>query len=134
MSLSSAKGITLIELMIVIAVIFILGMIAYPTYTSYMQKSRRAEAKTILLDIQLAEERYRASNVRYAVTLGSLTLTTNPASNTFYTFTVASASTSGYTLQADGTGTSQSTDKASGTNCATLTLNQSAVQNPAACW
>ena len=134
MSLSSAKGITLIELMIVIAVIFILGMIAYPTYTNYLQKSRRAEAKTILLDMQLAEERYRASNVRYAVTLGSLTLTTNPASNTFYTFSVASASTTGYTLQADGTGSSQSTDKSSGTDCHTLTLNQSDTKSPANCW
>ena len=79
MSRSSAKGMTLIELMIVIAVIFILGMIAYPTYTTYMQKSRRAEAKAILLDMQLAEERYRTNNVSYAVTLGSLTLTSNPA-------------------------------------------------------
>lgn len=128
----TAKGMTLIELMIVIAVIVILGMIAYPTYTSYLQKSRRAEAKAILMDLQLAEERYRASNVSYAVTLGSLTLTSNPASNTYYSFSVESASSSGYTLQADGTGSSQSTDK--GGTCATLTLNQSDVKNPADCW
>jgi len=128
----TAKGMTLIELMIVIAVIVILGMIAYPTYTSYLQKSRRAEAKAILMDLQLAEERYRASNVSYAVTLGSLTLTSNPASNTYYSFSVESASSSGYTLQAYGTGSSQSTDK--GGTCATLTLNQSDVKNPADCW
>ncbi|OCH07231.1 type IV pilin protein [Aliivibrio fischeri] len=47
------KGVTLVELLIVIAIIAILSAISYPSYTSYVLKSHRAEALEVLTKIQL---------------------------------------------------------------------------------
>ena len=51
------KGFTLIELMIVVAVIAILAAIAYPTYQDSVRKSRRADAKAALLELAQWMER-----------------------------------------------------------------------------
>ena len=58
------QGFTLIELMIVVAVIGILASIAYPSYREYVAKSRRAEAKTVL-SAQQWMERFYTENFRY---------------------------------------------------------------------
>ena len=59
------SGFTLIELMIVVAVIGILTSLAYPCYREYIAKSRRAEAKAILLSSQQWMERFYTENFRY---------------------------------------------------------------------
>lgn len=46
------QGFTLIELMIVVAVIGILGAIAYPSYTEYVRRGHRADARAGLLQAQ----------------------------------------------------------------------------------
>jgi type IV pilus assembly protein PilE len=61
-----AKGFTLIELMIVVAVATILTVIAVPSYINTVRKSHRTEAKSILLDIAGREERYLATNGSYS--------------------------------------------------------------------
>jgi type IV pilus assembly protein PilE len=58
-------GFTLLELMIVIAIIGILASIAYPAYTEHVKRSKRADAKTALLNVQLAQEKYRANHTSY---------------------------------------------------------------------
>jgi type IV pilus assembly protein PilE len=60
------KGITLIELLVVIVIIGILAAIAIPAYTNYMQRARRADAKTALEHLRAAQEMFRAEKGRYA--------------------------------------------------------------------
>ena len=60
------SGFTLIELMIVVAIIGILAGIAYPAYTDYVLRANRADGKAGLLNLQLAQEKYRADCSQYA--------------------------------------------------------------------
>lgn len=58
-------GFTLIELVVVVAIIGILTAIAFPAYQDHMQKSRRASAKSALMDLAARQEKYYAMNNRY---------------------------------------------------------------------
>jgi len=60
-------GFTLIELMIVLAIVGILAKIAYPSYQDSMIKSRRADAKSTLLELSVFMERYYTVNGCYNV-------------------------------------------------------------------
>ena len=53
-----AHGFTLIELMITVAIVAILGAVAYPSYQESVRKSRRAEARVALMDVLQQQERY----------------------------------------------------------------------------
>lgn len=64
--LNSKKGITLIELLIVIAIVGILAAVAIPIYTGYTQRARRADAKTALEQVRAAQEMWRAERGSYA--------------------------------------------------------------------
>jgi type IV pilus assembly protein PilE len=54
----TAKGFTLIELVVAMVVAAILVAIAIPSYTTYVLKAHRTEAKAALLDLASLEERY----------------------------------------------------------------------------
>ena len=64
-SLKSQKAFTLIELMVVVAIIGIMAGIAYPNYQDSVTRSRRADAKGVLLNFANAMERYFTENNTY---------------------------------------------------------------------
>jgi type IV pilus assembly protein PilA len=72
----SHKGFTLIELMIVVAIIGILAAIAIPNFMRFQMKAKKSEAKSIIGSIRTTQEAFKAENGGFANT------TANPASFT----------------------------------------------------
>jgi type IV pilus assembly protein PilE len=78
-----SKGFTLIELMIVVAVIGLLSAIAYPTYMNYVRKTHRAEIAQLLTETAQNMERYYSRAGRYS-TLDGVTEPVIPTGNAWY--------------------------------------------------
>ena len=125
------RGFTLIELMIVVLVIAVLASIALSGYNNQVRKSRRSEAKQVLSDLSLKQEKYRSNNTTYgtALQIGGV------ATAKYYTVTMVASSNTGtnYTFNAVPSG-DQAKD-----SCGTLTLKMLAgvlVKEPATegCW
>ena len=71
-NMMNRRGITLIELLIVIVIVGILAAVAIPTYTNYMIRARRADAKTALEQLRASQEMLRAERGSYSTDLVQL--------------------------------------------------------------
>jgi type IV pilus assembly protein PilE len=131
------KGFTLIELMIVVAIVGILSAIALPSYTQYIKRGDRASARAALMEAQNFMERFYTANDAYnvdkagtAVALPS-SLQAVPANSPKYDLTVSASASNSYTL----TATPRSTDV-----CDNLTLTNTGVKGTSStrsvqeCW
>ncbi|MBA1271852.1 type IV pilin protein [Stutzerimonas azotifigens] len=115
-------GFTLIELMVVVAIIGILAAIAIPSYQDYVLRGNRTEGMALLSDAAARQERYYAQNNTYADTLAKLGLQES-SNNNLYTLTISNTSSTTYTLTAAPKG-AQLKD----TKCGSLGLNQAGVK------
>jgi type IV pilus assembly protein PilE len=133
--MKSTKGLTLIELLIVIVIVGVLAAIAIPTYSNYMIRARRADAKTALEQVRAAQEMFRAERGRYAnnaddgnaLTALQTTLGGVPATQGDYNISFTLANRTSFTAQAAPFANRQIPD-------GNLTINQSGVKSPAAKW
>lgn len=133
------RGVTLMELMIVIVVIGILASIAVPSYRSYLLRAQRTDAMSALLRVAAAQEKFYLQNNTYAAT--ALLDDAPPAGlgisgteNGWYTLTISGADlTQAFTATATAVaGGAQAAD----THCASFSLT-SAGQKTATnsdCW
>ncbi|KZN37707.1 type IV pilin protein [Pseudoalteromonas luteoviolacea] len=117
------RGFTLIEMMIVVAVLGILATLAYPNYTGYLQRAARAEAMTILLDAANKQEQYFVDNRQYASALSDIGIPST-SGNGYFTLTVTLAN-GGYTL----TATAANGPVRGDTICTTLSLNNLGIKS-----
>lgn len=88
--MKKSRGMTLIELMVVVAIVGVLAAIAYPAYTNSLVKGTRANAKAYLMDVAQKQQAYLLDNRRYAdqATLEAAGLTRPAEVSTFYNITI----------------------------------------------
>src|SRR5258708_40114560 len=66
-----SAGFTLVEVMIVVAIIGIMAAIAYPSYQSYVMRAKRSAAQQFMLDMTSREQQYLLDARSYTATIGS---------------------------------------------------------------
>lgn len=136
-SLTVSSGFTLIELMIVVAIVGILSAIALPSYNQYVLRSHRTAAVSALQDLASREASYFSTNNAYTASLTTLGFSADPnpvpSGVASYNVSAALVGTTGFTLTAATTG-NQTQD----TTCGNFTLNDLGVKgaggSAAMCW
>lgn len=121
-----SDGFTMIELMIVVAIIGIISAIGYPSYTEYVKKARRSDGHLALMSAVQSMERCKTTRFSYV----NCTLPSASSEENYYSLALAEGVTaSSFSIVATPQN-SQATD----TDCATLTINALGERTPAACW
>jgi len=128
------KGFSLVELMIVLAIIGLLSAIAYPSYDSYMKKSRRSDAKVALQAMADKQERFYLQNNTYTTNTASVGGT--GTEENYYVLSIDSADVNAFALTATAVaGGPQAADTTTNSgDCTVIKLTSAGAKTPNACW
>ena len=132
---NKAGGFSLIELMIVVAILAIIVAVALPSYQNQIKKTRRATAKADLVELASFMQRFYSENYKFDQDKGgtavSLPYNQSPKDGTSKSYTIALAKTAvSYTLTATPSGAQV------GDTCGNLTITHTGVKGAGGtnCW
>lgn len=129
------RGVTLIELVVVIMIIGVLAAIAVPSYRNYVIRSQRSDAKDALLALASQQEKYYLQCNAYADTIAdapscddSELQGADTSENGWYELTIVAADATGFTLEAEAiNGENQFQD----TDCRTFRVTDRGIRTAA---
>ena len=141
------RGMNLIELMVVVAIVGILGALAYPSYVQHIVDTKRTSAKNILMQVADRQQQFFMDNKTYAADLTNLGWGANPLvvgddgrelaagdGNSVYSVSLANVAVTTFTATAAPLNGQLDRDA----ECGSMTLNQSGTQGRSGagtdCW
>jgi len=144
---NAQRGVTLLELMIVVAIVALVSAFAFPSYMEYVVNTKRTVATSALLQIADRQQQFFMDNKQYTNDLTNLGFAANPLvladdgnsttagdTDAVYSIALSNVAATTYTITATplhGQGTRD-------TECANLTLDQSGARGNSAggddCW
>lgn len=130
-------GFTLIEVMVVVAVIGILAAVAYPSYAEYIRNSRRAEAQSVLMDLATRQQQWLLDTRNYvkttdACTTPILNVTVPPSVCGSYKIEVTIPDPVPVPPTFTATATPQGAQVKE--KCGTLSVTHTGAKTPSKCW
>ncbi len=141
------KGVTLVEMMVVLVILGIVVMVAFPSYTQFIVRAKRNAGTSMLLQIANRQQQFFMNNKQYSATLAGLGFGADPFMITddgsfcaagdadrLYSFALSNATATTYTL----TATPQLRQADKDMACANLTLTHTGLKGNSAggakCW
>lgn len=139
----TARGFTMVEILVTLSMAGVLSSVALPTFQGHLQKARRADVVVSMMQVQLAQSRWRANGTNYG-TLAQIGVS-SVSMGGHYSLTLASEADDRYEVLASASG-AQVRDTACrhmllrvvGANVVQASGTDTTVANPAAvnrkCW
>lgn len=128
------RGFSLIELMIVIAIVGLITAFAYPSYRNQVMKSNRSDGKIFILEIADRQERFYSDSGTYTTDITDLGFADATSPDGHYTVVITDDPSSDITVTYQITATAQGTQDKD--TCDTFTVDSlgSRSSSPAGCW
>ena len=144
---AAMRGVTLIELMVVVAIVAIIFAFAFPSYERYIVRAKRAVGQNVLLQVADRQQQFFMDNKQYAANMtnlgfganpfivdddGQSTVATDP--DAVYSVSLSNVTATSYTVTAAPVGAQLKRD----THCGSLTITQAGAKGKSGsgdnCW